>query len=250
MKVMLAERYDHRDVAGWWMSEKLDGVRAVWDGSRLVSRNGNEFHAPGWFLAELPTGVVLDGELWMGRGAFQKTVSVVKKKAPVDAEWRGIRFMVFDAPEAVGGFEERLAFCARVLEGCEVAEVLAHKACVGKRAMNRFFDEVCADGGEGIMLREPGSAYEAKRSRKLMKLKPFESDEAVMIGTEPGAVEGMIGALVLRWGKVIFRVGVGMSDEERMSPPEKGARITFGFCGLTDGGCPRFPRFVAVREYE
>ena len=33
------------------MSEKLDGVRAFWDGKELISRTGDVFHAPAWFKA-------------------------------------------------------------------------------------------------------------------------------------------------------------------------------------------------------
>jgi predicted DNA-binding WGR domain protein len=38
------------DPTGWWISEKLDGVRAFWDSKRgkFFSRNGNEFVAPSW----------------------------------------------------------------------------------------------------------------------------------------------------------------------------------------------------------
>ncbi len=84
------------DLAGWWMSEKLDGVRAYWDGSRLLSRLGNELHAPGWFVEGLPKSP-LDGELWLERKAFQKTVSIVRRQDKSDL-WQQIRYLVFDAP--------------------------------------------------------------------------------------------------------------------------------------------------------
>jgi DNA ligase-1 len=65
--VLLAERWDGvEDPVGWWMSEKLDGVRAYWDGNALTSRLGNPFQVPEWFLAGLPS-TPLDGELWADR---------------------------------------------------------------------------------------------------------------------------------------------------------------------------------------
>src|SRR5438045_3542568 len=68
--LLLAERWDNaQDLADWWLSEKLDGVRAYWDGRALISRLGNRFHAPDWFLEGLPE-TPLDGELWIGRKAF------------------------------------------------------------------------------------------------------------------------------------------------------------------------------------
>ena len=68
--LMLAKVYESGvDLADYWVSEKLDGVRAYWNGSRLLSRNGNVFPAPDWFVADFPK-VPLDGELWGGRGTF------------------------------------------------------------------------------------------------------------------------------------------------------------------------------------
>ena len=67
---MLAHKYERSrvpDPAGWWISEKLDGVRAYWDGANFWSRNGNQFPAPAWFKAGLPTDQALDGELWCAR---------------------------------------------------------------------------------------------------------------------------------------------------------------------------------------
>src|SRR5436305_12152094 len=84
------------DLAGWWMSEKLDGVRAYWDGRQFLSRQGNLFHAPDWFVAGLPA-VPLDGELWLGRKRFQRAVSIVRRQDQSEL-WREIAFVVFDAP--------------------------------------------------------------------------------------------------------------------------------------------------------
>src|SRR6478609_7109030 len=50
--LLLAESWDGAtDPTGWWMSEKLDGVRAYWDGQQFLSRQGNLYHAPDWFVA-------------------------------------------------------------------------------------------------------------------------------------------------------------------------------------------------------
>src|SRR5262245_61289032 len=71
--VLLAETWDGAlDPRRWWISEKLDGVRAYWDGTRMLSRLGNVLHAPDWFIKGLPKHP-LDGELFMARKSFQKT---------------------------------------------------------------------------------------------------------------------------------------------------------------------------------
>src|SRR5438105_3659935 len=99
--LLLAATWDSAtDLAGWWMSEKLDGVRAYWDGRQFLSRLGNRFHAPDWFVAGLPD-VPLDGELWLQRKSFQRTVSIARRQDKSD-HWKELRFLVFDAPAAGG----------------------------------------------------------------------------------------------------------------------------------------------------
>jgi len=234
------------------ISEKLDGVRALWTGSEFVSRNGNAFAAPAWFTEQLPKDLMLDGELFMGRGKFQLTVGAVRCKTPDDAAWSNISFMVFDAPEASGGFEARLASATAALADCQVAHIVEQTVCRNKEHLDDVFCALVALGAEGVMLRKPGSAYEQKRSASLLKYKPFESDEAIVIGHEQGEgrLTGLVGALVCRWKDKIFNVGTGLSDALRAAPPAIGAAVTFGFCGLTDGGTPRFPSFIDVRDYE
>lgn len=87
------------DPTPYLVSEKYDGVRALWDGRVLRSRAGNAFAAPAWFLAKLPKQP-LDGELWIGRGQFEKLSGAVRKTTPQDDEWRQIKYMVFELPDA------------------------------------------------------------------------------------------------------------------------------------------------------
>lgn len=246
---MLALKYDGEDPAGWLMSEKLDGVRAVWTGATLLSRNGKPFHAPAGFLAALPAGCPLDGELWMGRGMFQATLSMIRKAT---TDWSGVRFRVFDAPEAAGGFEERLEAAGAVIVGCTAAEIHPHRVCASRAALEAFFMETVEAGGEGVMLRAPGSAYERGRSAALLKYKPMEDAEGELVGIDPGTGQftGQAGALVVRWCGRLVKIGSGLTNEQRLNPPSPGALVTFQFCGLTNSGAPRFPVFLAVRNYE
>ena len=252
MKPMLAKTYEAQKVKGWLMSEKLDGCRAIWTGSEFRSRNGNKFFAPDWFTAQLPAGVMLDGELYLGRNSFQQGVGIIRKKNPIDAEWQTIRYCVFDAPECKGGFEARIAFCAEILAGCEIAKVVEQTVCKNDTHLENVFAGLVALGAEGVMLRRPGSKYEPRRSDSLLKYKPFGSDEAEVIGHQPGEGKHInrLGALICRWGNVIFNLGTGFTDALREAPPQIGAQVSFMFQGLTDGGLPRFPVFLAERNYE
>jgi DNA ligase-1 len=250
--VLLAEVWDRvLDLTGWWMSEKLDGVRAYWDGTQFLSRQGNLYHAPDWFVAGLPA-VPLDGELWIARKAFQRTVGVVRRQDKTDL-WKEVRFLVFDAPAVGGPFEDRLTFLGDGVRKwkAKYAALHEHAVCQGADHLREELARVEALGGEGLMLRQPGSAYVAGRSATLLKVKSFLDAEAVVVGHEPGKGrhKGRLGALLVRLpsGKE-FSVGTGFTDRERQSPPPVGATITFRYQELSDGGVPRFPSYVRVRE--
>jgi DNA ligase 1 len=249
--ILLAHKWevDH-DPTGWWMSEKLDGVRAYWDGEAFVSRLGNTFLAPDWFIADLPADT-LDGELWVGRKMFSKTISIVRSGAASQA-WRDVSYVVFDAPNARGGFEERIGHVERVLAKAKTphARVHEHVVCEGVSHLRDELRRVEGLGGEGLMLRQPKSSYEIGRSTSLLKVKTFHDAEGRVIGIAPGAGKhkGRMGALICELPDGSrFNIGTGFSDAERKDPPAVGAVITFRYQELTDDGIPRFPSWVGVR---
>lgn len=249
MGVLLAKNWAGSDPSGWWMSEKLDGVRAVWDCRQLRTRTGQSIHAPQWFLDALPSGEPLDGELWLGRGRFQETVSVAMSAAE-GPEWRGVRYAAFDAPMALGGFEERLAAVRDALANLDgPAFALPQLRCTGREHLLDELARVEHQGGEGLMLRQPGSSYERKRSGTLLKVKTFQDAEAVVVGYDGGTGRnaGVVGALVacLQDGTE-FRVSSGLTDTLRRCPPAIGTVFTFKYQQLTAAGVPRFPSFYRV----
>jgi DNA ligase-1 len=118
--LLLAHEADeHIDPAGWLVSEKLDGVRAAWDGTQLRFRSGRPVAAPAWFVARLPR-TPLDGELWLGRGRFDELSGLVRRGEPDDAAWREVRYMVFELPGAPGSFAERAPALARIAASAAV----------------------------------------------------------------------------------------------------------------------------------
>jgi DNA ligase 1 len=239
------------DPTGWWMSEKYDGLRGYWDGQKLWTRNGNLIHAPDFFLAELPPGVPLDGELWIGHGKFEETVSIVRSETP-DDRWKTIRYMVFDAPQAPGTFEQRMQFLRATLsEQNRFVRIVAQERCQGGAQLLAERDRVVRQGGEGLMLRQPESAYEPRRSPTLLKVKPSDDAEATVIAHEPGKGKyaGKLGALRVRTDDAKeFSIGSGLTDADRESPPPVGTVITYRFRGLTAKGMPRFPSYLRVRR--
>jgi DNA ligase-1 len=112
------------DPAPYLVSEKYDGVRALWDGKALYSRAGNAIEAPAQFIARLPSRP-LDGELWMARGQFEKLSGIVRKATPRDDEWRQVKYMVFELPEAPGTFAERHEEIKRIVENAGFPQLVA-----------------------------------------------------------------------------------------------------------------------------
>ncbi|HVI01102.1 MAG TPA: DNA ligase [Enhygromyxa sp.] len=248
--LLLAHRYEEQDPTGWWLSEKLDGVRAYWDGKQFLSRLGNAFLAPDWFIEGLPE-FPLDGELFAGRGRFQHTVSVARRMDRGEG-WRSLAFVIFDAPGLEHGFEDRI----RHLEDhfgkrpWPQAQVLEHRVCKGVDDLHTELKRVEALGGEGVMLRKPGSRYVAGRSDTLLKVKSFLDSEARVVGHQAGTGKhkGRLGALLVELPNgTRFKVGTGMSDAERTQPPDVGEIITVRYQELTDAGVPRFPSYVGLR---
>ncbi len=250
--ILLAEKWDNAaDLTGWWMSEKLDGVRAFWDGRQFLSRLGNLYHAPAWFVDGLPD-VPLDGELWIDRKKFQRTVGIVRRQDQSEL-WKEVRFVVFDAPAAAGGFEDRIAFVRDALAAGRAMYVRphAHAMCASVESLRAELLRVESLGGEGLMLRQPGSKYVAGRSSTLLKVKTFHDAEAVVVGHQPGAGrhKGRLGALLARLADgTEFAIGTGFSDRERAAPPVIGSTVTFRYQELSDAGVPRFPSYVGVRQ--
>eukprot|EP01124_Arcella_intermedia_P021968 TRINITY_DN3174_c0_g1_i5.p1 TRINITY_DN3174_c0_g1~~TRINITY_DN3174_c0_g1_i5.p1 ORF type:complete len:431 (+),score=96.59 TRINITY_DN3174_c0_g1_i5:19-1311(+) len=52
-----------QDPSGWFISEKLNGVRAYWDGSQMMTMSGKTLAIPAQFTDSLPRDVCLEGEL-------------------------------------------------------------------------------------------------------------------------------------------------------------------------------------------
>jgi DNA ligase-1 len=157
------------DVCGWWVSEKLDGIRAIWTGTALLTRHGKRLNAPKWFTDSMPD-IRLDGELWMGRGTFDRLVSTIQRK---NSDWSGVEFHVFDV-QAVGTFEERQHKLNRPLP--RHVRVVPHLECAGHDALDAMEAAVVNAGGEGLVIRRPGSPYRPGRIGDCIKIKRLTVD--------------------------------------------------------------------------
>ncbi|NDW21811.1 DNA ligase [Alteromonas hispanica] len=250
----LASRYtvSHQSVkiSDYLVSEKLDGIRARWTGEELLTRTGHPISAPEWFTQSWPRKM-LDGELWLGRGKFEETASIVLSDTP-DERWRTITFMVFDMPHSKQTFEKRVDEIKRIIAKTKSSALMAipqygldtHEAL--QAALNKITDA----GGEGLMLHYRHARYTHGRSSHLLKLKKHEDSEAKVIAhiKGKGKFKSMLGSLLVQTAEgVQFKLGTGFSNEERLHPPHIGQWVTYKYYGYTGTGKPRFASFMHVR---
>ena len=271
-ELLKLSEYKGQNVGGWLASEKLDGVRAYWDGRNLLSRNGKILAAPEGWSAHFPP-FALDGELYTARGEFEKIQSIVMDKTPSATAWSEIKFYVFDVPEASGGLLERLSelekFIAKNPQAGQNLKIIKQVKVKDNSEFEAFAEAVIAKGGEGAVVREPNAPYERKRSKNALKYKKFKDAECEVISINKGSGKyaGLMGSVTFKSlsaagsnpdeqndellqpaSGVKFKIGSGFSDEERANPPKIGSIITYKYQNLTAKGVPRFPVFLRVRE--
>lgn len=251
--LMLANVYeDDIDISGYWASEKLDGVRAYWDGKQLISRAGNVFIPPNWFTDAFPE-TPLDGELWMGRNTFEALSAAVRRYPPDAAEWRKIRFCVFDIPGSDAPFAKRLNELQKLIGGVDspYLSFVEQRRIPSSAALQALLQSLLTEGAEGVMLHHGDAPYRAIRSDDLLKLKPHRDAEATVIAYLPGGGkhQGMMGSLLVETPEgVRFKIGTGFTEQQRREPPPIGSRISYKYYGKTQRGIPRFASFLRVRE--
>jgi len=239
---------------GYWVSEKLDGVRAYWDGAQLWSKGGNRIAAPEWFTRGYPDQA-MEGELWMGRGRFAEVSAAVRRLRPQAQEWRQIRLMLFDLPESRQPFAVRVQEMRALVAASSsyTLEMITQTPATDHDRLMLQLDKVMARGGEGLMLHHGDRVYHAGRSDAVLKVKSYQDAEARVTGhvVGQGKFAGMLGALQVETddGRR-FRLGTGFSDAERRDPPPIGSTVTFKYYGLTATGLPRFASFLRVRRDE
>lgn len=248
--LMGLQTYDGQDVSGWLVSEKLDGVRAYWDGTNLLSRSGEIYHAPNWFIQALPD-FPLDGELWVGRNQFETTVSIVRQHQP-DQRWKEVSYQVFDVPEASGGLLQRMTKLTAYLKANPTAHIQPVRQFVLKKtdSLNATLNQVVVQGGEGLVIREPNVAYQPGRTTFAFKFKPKYDDECRVIGyTEgKGKYQGQVGALIcVNEQNQKLKLGSGLTDAQRRQPPAVGAIVSYQYSGYTAKGWPKHAVFWRER---
>ncbi len=250
-KLFLLKNYTQdRDVRGWVMSEKLDGVRAFWDGNKLISRNGKVFTPPPSFTAGFPP-FAIDGELWSRRGGFEEVVSIINTKQ-THTGWEELSLNVFEVPRQRGGLFERLSVLENYLLLHPTSRIKIVKQTVIKEQeeIKVYLEEVMAKGGEGLVLRDPLTPYYSGRTGDALKYKSFIDAECRVLSIieGKGKFENDMGAITCDYQGKSIKIGSGFSTQQRRSPPAIGTMVSFKYYGLTHLGNPKYPVFLRIRS--
>jgi DNA ligase-1 len=245
-ELFLLKNYTSKSrVDGWVMSEKLDGVRAYWDGEKLISRNGKIFAVPKFFSDKFPSHE-LDGELWSQRGEFSHIASIVNRKLPHDG-WKELTYNVFEVPNATGDLYQRL----NRVKKSKYLKVVKQIVISNRAHLENFLKSVEAEGGEGIVVRDATLPYYTGRSKNALKVKSYIDEECEVIkhNRGEGKYAQILGSLTCKMSnKRVIKIGTGFNNSQRENPPKIGAIITFKYYGLTSKGNPRFPVFLRIRK--
>lgn len=240
---------DH-NISSWMMSEKLDGIRGYWDGSQLLTKNGNIIHTPKWFTKNFPP-FELDGELWSGRDDFEFVQSTVLDENP-SKNWRKITYNIFEAPNAKGDFLQRLETAKEwfIKHPNDHVKIIKQIKCRDEAHLQSFLKKVVKLNGEGVIVKDPKQGYHTGRSPYILKVKKTYDMEGIVTGHNLRQ-NGTLKSLVVKLENgVVFNLGGGFTKTQRDNPVKVGETVTFKYYGFTKNGKPKFTSFLRVRKAE
>ena len=246
-KLLLLKTYHDQNISDWVMSEKLDGIRAYWDGKNLLTRNGNKLYPPNWFIKDYPK-FAIDGELWSKRDDFENIASIVLDKTPTQ-NWKQIKHYIFEVPNQKGDLFERLSKVKPFIS--EYIKLIPQIKIKDKKHLESYLKEIENKKGEGVVIRDPNTPYIDHRTNKALKVKSYYDTECKVIGYTQGKgkFDGLVGSLKCQLSNGIkFKIGSGLSLKDRQNPPKIGTTITFKYQNLTKYKKPRFPIYLREKR--
>ncbi len=245
------------NLSDYFVSEKFDGIRGIWDGQNMFSKSGKILAIPRCFAEKLAVlnlqkGDFVEGELWIDYGAFEEISSIARRKNPTCADFGKVKYLIFNAH--LGESSDFLANLTKIQsildsqDSAQEIQVITQHKFATQKELSDFFNAVIAKGGEGVIVRD---------SRVAFKLKPQNDAECKIVDFSrgKGRIRGKVGAIICESledknsgikGGVIFRIGSGLSDEMRENPPKIGTIITYKFSGVSKNGIPKHTRFLRI----
>lgn len=239
-----------KNTQNYLYSEKLDGVRAYWDGRALYTRGGKRLTPPSFFTQNFPP-FEIEGELWSKRGDFENIVSIIKSGKNIQ-KWSELKFYIFEVPNQSGGILQRLEVLSHYLSShpAPFIQIIAQIQVSSTKELMDKLQEIQELGGEGIVVRDKNEPYYTGRNQKAMKLKPYLDSECKILSYNlgDGKFKNQVGSFLCQDKEKTFKIGSGMSEDFRKNPPKIGTIITYKYFGFTQKGLPKFPTFLRIRK--
>jgi DNA ligase 1 len=242
--------YSDQNISGWYMSEKLDGIRGYWNGKKFYTKNGNIINIPKKFTKNFPS-FALDGELWSRRNDFEFIQSTVLDKTP-STKWEKITYNIFEVPNTKGDFLQRLQkakdwFSKHPNRNVKIIEQIK---CKDEDHLIEYLNSIVTLKGEGIIVKDASKLYHTGRSPYILKVKKFLDMEGLVIGYNYKK-DGSFKSLKIKLkNNITFNLSSGLSEKNKQNPPKKGEIVTFKYYGFTKNNKPKFASFLRVREKE
>ncbi len=239
----------YENIKNWVMSEKLDGIRAIWNGKQFLTRNGKKIYAPKWFIKDFPP-FKLDGELWTKRTDFENIQNIVMDKTP-SKDWKQITYNIFEVPNQEGDFLKRLNKLKQWLEKNpnKYIKIIPQIPIKNRGHLYEFLDSLLKKGAEGLIIRDPKKDFHTGRSSHILKVKKAKDMEGEVIGINISKKTKLLKSLKLKLGNgTTFNLGSGFTKVQREKPPKIGTIVTFKYFGFTKKGIPKFASFLHERK--
>lgn len=287
IKPMLALKYEDKnrkkeilkafktgDVYG---QPKLDGVRCIISKDGMQSRKGKKVvSAPHIFKALQPffkkhPDIIFDGELYSHDLSkdFNRIIELAKKTKPTAQDLKEseetLQYWVYDIVPV--DEDNEINFTARNLLLKQFVKSIGYKMMIytptfsitSEEDLDEKYKSLLEDDYEGMILRRGDLPYMRKKCKALLKHKPFEDAEyeIVDITEGKGNGSGMAGRCIMldHDGERTFGArpkGSHAFLKDLLENKEEyiGKEATVRYNNLTPDGIPRFPRIVAIRDYE
>lgn len=241
--------YNDQNISNWLMSEKLDGIRGYWDGENLYTKNKNLINSPKEFTKNFPP-FPLDGELWSKRDDFEFIQATVLDENP-SYDWNKISFNIFEVPNTQGDFTKRLKKAEDWFEHHpnKYVKIIPQRVCKDENHLLKELDKITKQKGEGLIVKDPMQSYHTGRSPYILKVKKVQDMEGMIIGYNYRDDNKTLKSFQIKLQNgIIFNLGGGLKDKQRLNPPKIGKVVTFKHYGFTKYGKPKFASFLRVRE--
>jgi DNA ligase-1 len=246
-KLILLKKYKNQNISGWLVSEKLDGVRAYWDGKKLISRSGKIFYPPKFFLQGFPN-FPIDGELWSKRDDFYNIVSIVRSSKNKQ-RWKELKFNIFEVPNQKGGLLQRLSVLEQYLKiyNPPYIKIIGQKKLHSKKELKDILDNISSKKGEGLVVRKADELYKTGRLKTSLKVKKQFDMDCMVVKIDFYEKINKVKRIGCRLkNNQIIKIGTGFSKD--MLQPKIGDKITFKYYGFTKNHIPKFASYLRIKK--